>query len=133
MLQNIRWVSGVWDEWIMQGRIVSIKMLSEDQSDISLMSAAQSQHNSLHLSTEVKDGELTWESPVCSLDSPEDLSAASLLNPADSWDSGPELSDGCWTSELRPEQNSWSLSSCSSPVWIKKTWCNFRKQCSCLK
>ena len=73
-----------------------------------------------------RDPLLTWESPVCSLDSPEDLSAAPLLNPAERCHSGPDLSDGCWTSELRPEQNSWSLTTCSPSVWIKKTWWGYK-------
>ena len=51
--------------------------------------------------------ELTSESPVCSLDSVENHTAASLLNPAARCHPGPALSDGRgWTSELRPEKHS---------------------------
>ncbi len=57
--------------------------------------------------TGVTVSELTSESPVCSLDSPENHTAASLLNPAGRCYSGPTLSDGRgWTSELRPERHS---------------------------
>lgn len=49
---------------------------------------------------------LTPESPVYSLDSSEDLIAASGLNPAGRCPSGPELLDGRgWISELRPESH----------------------------
>ena len=55
----------------------------------------------------VTDSELTSESPVYSLDSAENHTAPSLLNPAACFDSGSVLSDGRgWTSELRPEKNS---------------------------
>ncbi len=51
--------------------------------------------------------ELTSESPVCSLDSPENHTAASLLNPAACCHSAAALSDGRgWTSELRPDKHS---------------------------
>ena len=51
--------------------------------------------------------EPTPVSPVYSLDSVENHTAASLLNPAACCDSGPALSDGRgWTSELRPEKHS---------------------------
>ena len=63
---------------------------------------------------------LTSESPVCSVDSPENHTAASLLNPAACWNSGPDVSDGRgWTSELRAENHSWSLTNCSHQMWIK--------------
>ena len=64
---------------------------------------------------------ITPQSPVCILDPSEDLAAASILNPEDCWGPGPALSDGRgWTSELRLKKNSWSLTNCSSTVWIKK-------------
>jgi len=67
---------------------------------------------------------LTSESPVYSLDSPRDHGDPSGLNPAGCWVSGPVLSDGRgWTSELRPEKNSWSLTNCSSSIWIKNQRC----------
>ncbi|KAI3377168.1 hypothetical protein L3Q82_008477 [Scortum barcoo] len=49
---------------------------------------------------------LTSESAVYSVDSPENHTAASLLNPAGcSFHSAPALSDGRgWTSELRTEE-----------------------------
>ena len=51
--------------------------------------------------------ELTSESPVDSLDSPQVQTAASLLNPAGHSRSAPALSDGRgWTSKLRPEKHS---------------------------
>ncbi len=60
---------------------------------------------------------LTSESPVYHMDSPKDLTAASLLNPAACWGSGPALSDGrSWTSELRPEKYSLHLWSCSPSI-----------------
>ena len=37
--------------------------------------------------------------------------------------SDPALSDGRgWTSELRPENHSWSLTNCSPTIWIKNKW-----------
>lgn len=49
---------------------------------------------------------LTTESPVQSLDSPQDLTVASFLNHAGRCPSGPELLDGRgWISELRPESH----------------------------
>ena len=58
-------------------------------------------------STTVTVRELTSESPVYSLDSPENHSDPSLLNPAGCSHSGPGVSGGRgWTSELRPEKNS---------------------------
>ncbi len=66
---------------------------------------------------------LTSESPVCSLDSSQDQREASLLNPAGCCYSAAALSDGRgWTSELRPEKHSWSLTNCSTSIWIKKKW-----------
>ncbi len=57
-----------------------------------------------------KTCELTSESPVCSLDSSVQHTAASLLNPAACCDSCSALSDGRgWTSELRPQLHSESL------------------------
>ena len=51
--------------------------------------------------------ELTPESPVHSLDSAENHTAPSVLNPAACCSSGPDVSGGRgWTSELRPEKNS---------------------------
>jgi len=78
---------------------------------------------------------LTSESPVYSLDSPRDHGDPSGLNTAGpGCHSGPVLSDGRgWTSELRPEKNSWSLTNCSSSIWIKNQRCEFRRQSSCLK
>lgn len=51
---------------------------------------------------------LTSQSAVCSLDSPQDQTTPSQLNPATThFQSGPVLSDRRgWTSELRPEKNS---------------------------
>ena len=51
---------------------------------------------------------LLTESPVYSLDSSEDQTAASHLNPAGCFPTDPALSDGMrgWTSELRPENHS---------------------------
>lgn len=49
---------------------------------------------------------LTPESSVHILDSPQDLTAASILNIADRCLSGPELLDGSgWISKLRPESH----------------------------
>ena len=75
-------------------------------------------------STTVTDSELTPVPPVYSLDSPENHTAASLLTPSGCCYSGPDVSDGRgWTSELRPENHSWSLTNCSSSIWIKnKRW-----------
>ena len=78
-------------------------------------------HSSQHTK---KTWSLTSESPVYSLDSPENHTAASLLNPSGCCYSGPDVSDGRgWTSELRPENHSWSLTNCISTIWIKnKRW-----------
>lgn len=54
--------------------------------------------------------ELTSESPVYIVDSPETHTAVELLNPAGCSHSGPALSDGkVWTSELWPEKHNLSL------------------------
>ena len=78
---------------------------------------------------------LTSESPVYSLDSPEDQTAASRPSPSGHFLLDAEISDGMrgWTSELRPEKHSWSLTTCSTSIWIKNKWRHFRKQSSCLK
>ena len=69
-----------------------------------------------------KVSELTSESPVDRLDSVENHTAPSLLSPAGCcFLSDPVLSDErALTSELKPEKNSWSLTDCSAPTWIKK-------------
>jgi len=83
----------------------------------------------------IYNSELTSESPVYSLDSAENHTDPSLLDPAGpGCSSGSVFSDGrVWTSELSPEKNSWSLTTCSSPIWIKNQKCEFRRQTSCLK
>ena len=89
-----------------------------------LLKPAQTDSNSL----------LTPESPVYSLDSSEDQTAASHLNSAGCCYSDPDLSDGRgWTSELRSENHSWSLTNCSWSIWIKNKWRHFRKQSSFFK
>lgn len=51
--------------------------------------------------------EMTLESPVYSLNSPEQHIAASMLNPSGGFHSDPALSDGKgWTSGLRPQFHS---------------------------
>ena len=78
--------------------------------------------------------ELTSESSVDSLDSPVQQREASLLNPAARCESAAALSIWSgWTSELRPEKHSCSLTNRSSTIWIKKKWCKFKRQCSCVK
>ena len=53
------------------------------------------------------DSEPTSESPVYNVDSPENHSAASVLNPSACCHSDSVLSDWRgWTSGLRPEKNS---------------------------
>ena len=70
-----------------------------------------------------KTHELTSESPVYILDSPVQNTAASLLNPAACCHSGPDVLDGRgWTSELRPEKHSWSLTDGTTTIWIKYKW-----------
>ncbi len=60
---------------------------------------------------------LTSESSVCSVGSPQDQTALSRLSPSVCFLSAAALSDGRgWTSELRPENHSWSLSNCSASI-----------------
>ncbi len=60
---------------------------------------------------------LTSESSVCSVGSPQDQTALSHLSPSVCFLSAAALSDGRgWTSELRPENHSWSLSNRSTSI-----------------
>lgn len=67
---------------------------------------------------------VNWpQSPVDRLDPAENHSAALLLNPAAGFYSDPALWDGrSWTSEQRPANHSWPLTTCSQPIWIKNKW-----------
>lgn len=63
----------------------------------------------------VQTAELTRECLVYRVDSGEDHRAASLLNPEYYFRSGPKFSNGRgWTSELKLENYSWFLITCSS-------------------
>ena len=89
-----------------------------------LLKPAQTDSNSL----------LTSDSPVYSMDSPEDQTAASHLNLSGRFPTDPALLDERgWTSEPRPEKHNWSLTTCSSSIWIKNKWRHFRRKSSCLK
>lgn len=62
----------------------------------------------------------TSESPVCSVKSPENHTAALHVNREACFYSGRVLSGGTgWNTELRAETCSWSLITGSLPVWIK--------------
>lgn len=72
---------------------------------------------------------LTSESPGCSVDSPQDQTAASLLDPAACCCSAPALSDGTgWTAGPRPDGHSWSRTNRSYLIWINNERFNFRSR-----
>lgn len=74
---------------------------------------------------------LTWDSDWRE-DSLQEETAASLLNPGSCFPSAPALSDEKgWSSEKRPKNHSWSLSSCTnSTCEIKKIIMSFSNQMS---
>lgn len=70
-------------------------------------------HNNIHVTQCCWNQQ--WLTPLLSLESPQDQTAASRLNPSGCCTSGPALWDERgWTSELKPEKYSWCATSCSS-------------------
>ena len=70
---------------------------------------------------------LTSETPIYILVSAENHKAASLLNPAACFHSAQGFSCGRgWTSELRLEQHSQSLTNGSQTTWTKNKWCRWK-------